>query len=106
MKPILRTRIRLQALAIFSLLVLLPLSQTHSQCASRKDQKFTGTKIIDLYAPSVEFCCLECSNYAACVAWNYEGDANGQCELFSSVTGDSLFSENSNTIYDLLKSYI
>ena len=64
-----------------------------SQCETKRNQKFSGSKLIDLYAPSPDFCCLECSNYATCKAWNFEN--SGQCELLSEVIGESVSAENS-----------
>lgn len=80
-------------LLIIALLSLATLGSVQSQCETKRNQKFSGTKIIDLYAPSPDFCCLECSHYATCAAWNF--DSSGQCELLSEVKGDSISAENS-----------
>lgn len=75
-----------------------------SRCETKRNQKFPGTKLLELLAPNPEFCCLECSNYPACVAWNF--DSSGQCELLSDLKGDSTSAENSKyylrKIIDLL----
>ena len=81
-------------LVLFLALVSYSSSQ-EIQCEQKKDQKFNGVKIIDLFAPSVDFCCMECSNYATCNAWNYE-NTSGQCELMSEVKGEPESALNSN----------